>query len=311
MPVIRVNAIGESLRLHGSKRCVLAELRRKNTVDGPAIIMIHGYKYLPEHPDHCPHGLIMALHPKDGPGKPPSWPRQLGFGVGHRGEGLAVAFGWQARGYLWQAQERAIQAGKALAKVIAAIKHSAPDRPVHIIAHSMGIELALEALHFLPSRSVDRIISMTGASYASRALAAFETTAGRTAEFINVTSRENDAFDFMYEWLIPAPRFGDRAIGHGLQAKNTVTLQIDSAETLELLERMGIPVGPPERRICHWSSYTRQGILRVYNELIRRRDLYPLRVLQQGVPMRPDPRWSRLLPRANALPPLPFQQKAS
>ncbi|MCV6586089.1 MAG: alpha/beta hydrolase [Marinibacterium sp.] len=309
--MIRINAIGDSPVLHGSTRALGRELRRKGAGSGPAIIMIHGYKYLPGHPDHCPHGLIMALHPKDVPHRPPSWPRQLGFGVGHHDEGLAIAFGWQARGHLWQAKASAAAAGRALARVIAALRADRPERAVHVVAHSMGSELAFEALHLLPTRSVDRIITMTGASYRSRALAALASPAGQTVEVINVTSRENDAFDFLFETLIPPPEPGDRAIGHGLRAPNAVTLQIDSPRTLALLDSIGTPIAPPDRRICHWSSYTRPGVLRAYNALMRRPDLYPLALLQQGLPPQPDPRWSRLMPALPVLRPLPFQQNAS
>jgi len=58
-----------------------------------------------------------------------------------------------------------------------------------------------------------------------------------------------------------SPRPGERTIGYGLSAPNAVTLQIDYPDTLDRLDRIGLPIGAPERRICHWSSYTRHRIL--------------------------------------------------
>lgn len=311
MPVIRINAMGETARLHGSPTPVGAALARIGPTEGPAVVMIHGYKYQPGHRQHCPHRHILALHPEALPWSAPSWPRQLGFGTGHQAEGLAVAFGWEARGTLWAAQRRAVEAGRALAQVIAALHRQAPERPVHVIAHSLGSELALEALHHLPAGAVRRILSLTGASYAARAQDALATEAGRAAEFLNITSRENDLFDFMFERLVAPPRPGDRAIGHGLEAPNAVTLQLDCDGTLDHLSRLGAVIGTPERRVCHWSSYTRPGVLQFYRDLLRRPDRLPLGALRCGVPPRPAPRWSRLLAPPAIPAPLPFAQKAS
>ncbi len=311
MPVIRVNADGEKPTLHCGTNRIVTELDRKDRGTGPVIILIHGYKFQPHHPIHCPHRHIMAQHPRERAFRPPSWPRNLGFGTGHPDEGLAIAFGWNARGWLWDAQRSATQAGRALAEVIAMVHARAPNRPIHVAAHSLGIELVQEALFHLPAGSVDRIIAMIGASFHSRTQEALSTPAGLTAEFINVTSRENDAFDFMFERLIAPPILGDRAIGHGLVAPNAVTLQLDCPGTLSHLTRIGTPVAAPDRRICHWSSYTRHGILRFYHDLLRRRDALPLALLQSGLPQAPAPRWSRLvaLPITDRF--LPFYQKAS
>lgn len=311
MPVIRINAIGETARLHGSPAPVAAALERIGPTEGPAVVMIHGYKYQPGHKQHCPHRHILALHPEALPWSAPSWPRQLGFGTGLQAEGLAIAFGWEARGTLWAAQRRAVAAGRALAGLIAAMRTQAPQRPVHVIAHSLGTELALEALHHLPAGSVGRIISLTGACYQSRTQAALATEAGRGVEFLNITSGENDPFDFLFERLIAPPHPGDRAIGHGLEAPNAVTLRLDCAGTLDHLGGMGAAIGAPQRRVCHWSSYTRPGALPFYKELLRRPERLPLAALRHGVPPRPAPRWSRLLALPPMPRPLPSAQKAS
>ena len=310
MPIIRINARGEQAHLHRGKRSV-AEAIARHEDQGPVIVMIHGYKYRPGVLQHCPHLHIMALHPQDIPWRAPSWPRQLGFGTGHAGEGLAIAFGWDARGLPWAAQQRAVQAGRALAWVVAEVHRHTPGRPVHILAHSMGIELALEALHHLPAGSVDRIVSMAGAGFLSRTRAALQTPAGRTCEFFNVTSRENDMFDFLFERLVAPGERGDRALGSGLDLPNVLNLQIDCDTTRTHLARLGTPIGEPDRRICHWSVYTRPGTLRFYNELMRQPDRLTLAALRRGLPETPARRWSRLVALPNVTLPLPAAQKAS
>ena len=311
MPVIRINAINGRAALHGSSRAVDSALQQSRTTKGPVIVMTHGYKYRPEDPNGCPHRQILSLRPSAQPNYSPSWPQQLGFGSGFSDEGLAIAFGWDARGPLWAARRRAVSAGRVLAEVITRLHHMAPGRPIHFIGHSMGVELALEALHHIPPGALGRIISMTGAAYRSRTVQALRTPAGQRAELINVTSRENDLFDFLFERLIQPPRAGDRSIGAGLEAPNAVTLQIDCAATLDHLSGLVFPVAAPQRRVCHWSSYTRPGVLRVYNALLRDPNGLSLGALRQGLPSRSQRRWSRLLagPASRRL--LPFVQKAS
>ncbi len=311
MPLIRINAAGTKPVLHRALDDWRTRLERSDPGTGPVTVMIHGYKYLPDDPHHCPHRHILAFQPEDGPHRSPSWPRQMGFSAGQRDEGLAVAFGWQARGALWAAKRRAIEAGQALASVLAHLHARHPARPIHMMAHSMGAELCMEALHHLPAGAVQRIIVMTGAVYHARATRALATPAGQTAELINITSRENDLFEAMYEWLIAPPEPGDRAIGLRVVAPNAVTLQIDCPETLAQLEQMGHPLGPSERRMCHWSAYTRPGILRLYNALLRRPDLFPLERLRRIAPVSPAPRWSRLVALPDVPSPLPVAQKTS
>ena len=311
MPIVRINAVDDRAELHGSPRPIFRQLKDASDNDGPVIIMTHGYKYRPDHANACPHRHILSLHPSTTPWYSPSWPQQLGFGAGFEDEGLAVAFGWDASGPLWSARRRAVAAGRVLAGIITDLHRINPNRRIHFIGHSMGTELALEALHRIPPGALHRIISMTGAAYHSRAMEALLTPAGQKAEFINVVSRENDLFDFMYEWLIQPPLKGDHSIGRGLQAPNAVTVQIDCTETLDHLSGMISPVAEAQRRVCHWSSYTRPGVLRVYNALLRNPDGLNLTTLRRGLPARPHRRWSRLfaLPRRRAL--LPFAQKTS
>lgn len=295
MPIVRLNATDAGVK-PGSFDAMDA-LTGAGRNAGPMIVLLHGYKYLPDHPRHCPHKWIYAAQSTSDLPHLRSWPTELGFGDACDEEGLCLAFGWNARGALWTAQAQAQKAGAILAQAIQRRRAAQPDHPVHILAHSMGTEVALAALERLPAGAIGRVVSLTGASYGQRAMAALESPAGRNAEFFNIVSRENDAYDFLFERLIAPPRPGDRSIGNGVNAPNALTLQIDCAETLAHLHRIGAPVAPPSRRICHWSSYTRPGLMRFYAALFRKPGATPMELLRRGLPPNPAPRWSRLVSR--------------
>lgn len=309
--MIRINVKQDALHLHGTIRPLAPVLETARRIDGPVIVMTHGFKYRPDHPHACPHRHILSMQPEPLPWLAPSWPRELGFCAMEGDPGLAIALGWDGRGALWQARERAVRAGRAMAGLIAELHRQRPDRPIHFIGHSMGVELALEALHLLPPGALRRIISVSGAVYAGRTQEALCTPAGQAVEFVNVTSRENDLFDWLYERLVRPPRPRDRTIGGGLDLRNAVTLQLDCTDTLQHLARLGLPVSPPQHRVCHWSGYMRPGALNLYRHLLRRPQHLSLDLLRQGLPERPAPRWSRILALAPARPDLPFAPNAS
>lgn len=311
MPILRLNAGSEGLRVHGSPACAQSALQTAARGLGPVIVMIHGFKYDPDYVPCSPHSTIFALNTRPDRTDDVLWPRHLGFGTGRADEGLALAFGWRARGNLWRAQRASKAAGLQLAEAIALIRKAAPRRPIHIVTHSMGSEVAFAALETLPAGSVQRIVALTGASYISRAKAALQSPAGQTCEFFNVMSRENDLFDFLYERLLAPPVPRDRAIGCGLSLENAVNIQIDSKSTLEALTAFGARIAGPARRICHWSGYTRPGALPFYARLMRMPQQTRLKDLQDALGARPQQRWSRLTVVARNEAPLPGLQKAA
>ena len=311
MPILRLNAGPCGLTVHGSPAAALPAIRSAARGTGPVMVLIHGFKYDPEDTIFSPHTSIFGTalhHHKDGNVQ---WLRHLGFCSGNPSEGLAIAFAWRARGNLWRAERAAHAAGQHLAEVIALIRRIAPDRPIHVISHSMGSEVIFEALKTLPADAVQRIVALSGATYASRAAAAMQSRAGRTAELFNITSRENDVFDFMYERLI-APRVpGDRAMGTGLDLPNVINLQLDCARTLAALTRFGGHIAPAARRMCHWSGYTRPGALRFYAHALRNPREVALPSLQHALPDAPAPRWSRMFAPPKVSLPLPIAQKTA
>lgn len=314
MPLIQINAGPDGPELHGTSRPIAPVLQRALGGAGPVIIMIHGFKFRPGHPDACPHGHILSLTPAKACRKALSWPRALGIGQGDPDEGLAIAFGWDARGTIWQAWRRAARAGAALAALLAAIHRIDPARPVHALAHSLGARVILRALcePGLPSGSLSRAILLSGAEFGSHAAEALYGEAGRQAEIINVTSRENDLFDFMLERLIAPPVRGDGALGFCLpDAPNALTLQLDHPQTRTALAQAGFPISAPRGRVCHWSTYLQPGVFDLYRALLRRADDLPLPHLRAALPERYDPRWSRLRAWQPPSAALPMGQKAS
>lgn len=287
MAVIRINISPSGLSLHNSPRPVPAYLREVASRPGPIVILVHGYKYYPGRPEFCPHRKIFGDQPE-------AWPSQLGFVDNPDAQGLCIALGWQARGPLKAMYQRAQRLGKSVAELVALLHRQNPGRSTHFVAHSLGSEACLCALPHLAAGAVSRIILLTGASYARRTQRLLDTPAGRHADVLNITSRENDVFDAAFERIVPSDVAGDMTIGQGIGASNVVTLQLDCRDTLDGLERLGFPIALSNRRICHWSAYTRPGVMAFYARFLRVPDCLPLALIGKIAPSVQDPRWSRL-----------------
>lgn len=242
MPLLRINATGHGLSLHGSAQSANDALMQAGNGRGPTVVMVHGYKYSPLVPAHCPHARI--FHPQ-------GWPAALGV---QQDDTLGIAFGWSGWCRLTSAYGTAIEQGRNLARVIAALRARGP---VHLIAHSLGATLALAALPYLKGGDVGRIVLLSGAAHLGLAQHALDTPAGQSCALFHVTSRENALFDLAFEQIIQ----GTGAIGRGLDCPQAMRLAIDCPETLARLRGLGYPLAAPRRRICHWSSYTRPGVM--------------------------------------------------
>ncbi|WP_136683860.1 alpha/beta hydrolase [Falsirhodobacter xinxiangensis] len=232
----------------------------------PVTIMIHGYRYSPLLPAADPHRILFA---------PGAWPRQLGTSC--------IGFGWDACGSIWRARAKAAEAGRALATLIERVG------PVSIIAHSLGARVALSALPHLRPGSVPRMVLLAGAEFTDTAEAALN---GSGPEVLNITSRENDGYDFLYETLT-APLSGRRTIAAMPSRPGLVTVQIDSEAHRAGLARLGFPIAGPEKRVCHWSCYSRPGLFPLYRRFLN--DALPLPSLRAALVDAPDPRWARLM----------------
>ncbi|WBU60741.1 alpha/beta fold hydrolase [Paracoccus albus] len=262
--------------------------------DAPIIVMIHGYRYCPFRPEHDPHRHILGLDPHlPGARRLRSWPRALGF-TADGDEGLGIAFGWSARGSLASAYRKAGHVGAELGRLIAEISQRA-GRPVHLIGHSLGARVALQAVAATQPGSVGRLILMSAAELQPEAETAMDSPAGHKAEVINVTSRENDPFDLGLELLVARAR--SRALGLGLSAprRNWLDLQIDGAEMRAGLAALGFDIGDEASRACHWSPYLREGLFDFYRVALAQPWALPLPLLRAHLPTGQSRRWSRLL----------------
>ncbi|WP_265501078.1 hypothetical protein [Paracoccus beibuensis] len=256
----------------------------------PIIVMLHGYRFSPHIPTHDPHRHILS--PDDLP-HAPSWPRALGFS-GQDGEGLAIALGWDARGRLRAAYEKAADVGAGLGRLLSQLSDRA-GRPVGLIGHSLGGRVALQAIATAEAGSVGRVILLNAAEFQHSAAEALRQPAGAGAEILNVTARENDVFDFALEQLLTRGRH--RALGNGLAQPrgNWIDLQIDDGATLDALADLGFPTDRGARRMSHWTPYLRRGLFDFYRAALCHPWALPLGLLRHHLPGRPQPRWSRLL----------------
>lgn len=306
MPLISVNANGpEPVANLGADMPPLSDqlaaALARMPCTAPVVVMIHGFRFIPDSAAADPHTHILSLVPDKGHGRTISWPRHLGFGD-KAARGLAIGFGWNAGGTIWRAYHEAAQAGVALARLITMIRTIDPGRKVDILAHSLGARVAFAALPLLGPGTLGRVILLAGAEFGSRAATAAAAPAGQTAEFFNITTRENDPFDALLEVLIQPLVWRDPGLGHGLPqpVANWLDIQIDKTETLERLAALGFRVAAPSRRICHWSSYLRPGLFALYRALLTQPGSIPLPLLRAHLPQAHDRRWSRLF----AVPPL-------
>lgn len=291
MAVLGVNAVGDTPVALAPLAPALAAL----PPGAPVTIMLHGYRYSPRHGRGDPHAEIFSPAPRFGNARIVSWPKRLGYSRGING--LAIGFGWHASGSIWQAHAEAGRAGVALARLVAQAR-SLGAGPVGIVAHSLGARVALQAMQHLSPGDLGRVILLSAAEFRERAEAALATPCGRAAEILNVTSRENDLFDFLFERLIGGPmRTLGPAIGEGLSAPNVVTLQIDGGHHREGLRTLGFPTAPSTRMVCHWSGYLRPGLFPLYRAFLHRPEELTLHALRSALPVGTTPRWSRLLAR--------------
>jgi pimeloyl-ACP methyl ester carboxylesterase len=286
MPLVKVNATQDVPALDGGGDLdgALASALAACAPGAPVIVLVHGYKFSPARPGTSPHTHILSLAPSRGSWKARSWPRALGFGTGAPKEGLCIAFGWEARGSIWGAWRRAALAGQALADLLTRLaQEGAP--PAGVIGHSLGARVALAALASVPPAAVGRIVLLAAAEFCANARVILATPAGRSAEIVNVTTRENAVFDRLLELFVAAPRPGARALGAGLpKAPRTwLDLPLDCNAVRGALDGMGFPIPAPDRRVCHWSPYLRHGVFPLYASLLRDPDRLPLDHLQHQI----------------------------
>lgn len=242
--------------------------------NAPVVIMLHGFRFSPERHETSPHRHILSLEPRRDCWKAVSWPRHLGL----QGDaGLAVAYGWPARGHIWDALARADLAAADLARLVGAVRRLDPERPLHLIGHSLGARVAMLSLRHLAAGDVGRLILISAALFRRETRALLAAPAGARAEVINITGRENLLFDVLLRLAAP---LGGPTVAGGLDAENWLDVRLDRAPVLTTLRRLGHRVAPPRAPICHWSGYLRPGVFGFYRALLMQPHRTPLPVLR-------------------------------
>ena len=300
MTLLSLSATRTGLRLAGDDKgpeSTIAASLAALPPGSPVVVMVHGKGYRPGAAGLDPHQLIFAPRAGHGRSRNISWPRRLGFALpGPRQPlGLCIGFGWDSAGRVWQATDEADAIAPMLARLVHLVRRIDPARRVDLIGHSLGARVILGAVPLVGAGAIGRVFLLAGADFTRHAAQALTSPAGREAEFFNITTRENDLFDFLYERAV-APFGRAAALGRGLSgAANWLDVQIDHPATRAALSNLGLPIAAAEARICHWSVYLRPGVFRLYRRMIHDRQRLSLPVLRAALDATPQPRWSRLL----------------
>ena len=168
--------------------------------------------------------------------------------------------------------------------MIEELRRALPGRPVHAVAHSLGARVVLSAMRHLPEGALGRAILMSPAEHRGPARAALAAPGGRRAEVISVRSAENLFYDAGLQVLVPRP---EPVLGFGLPG-HAGWLDLDpcAPAVMEASRRLGYPIAPRRWRVCHYSSYARPGLMRLYRALLRQPERTPLSALRVTRPSR-------------------------
>ncbi len=248
----------------------------------PIVIMVHGYGHHPLMPSADPTHHIFAPDVAAHSAHKISWPMAMGFGEGACHQGLCLTYSWPGRIEIqtsfWQRlnrfstiYNRCEVAACSLAQLIICLNEITPDRPVNLLAHSLGARTALLALTHLPRNTVSRLVLMGAAVYVSEAQAIMRSPlAAQTAHVLNVTARENRIYDILFEAIAPRQNVCDASLGQGWPdaPANWTEMQLDNPETGRILARHGVGLGGGSKLFSHCGFYDRPGMMTFYRRLL-------------------------------------------
>lgn len=249
------------------------------------VIMIHGYKFDSGDQNHCPHATMFNPDAVEQDYRTLSWPDAFHMAPA---DSCAIGFAWPARGKLGSVYDLAARAGAELGQLIKALRLHHPEIPIHLMAHSMGARVALRAFHLLEAGDVERAILLFPAEYQVPTEATLSTDAGKACEILTIASHENTFYEFLFSWMkLAGAQMGPAFGGYQPARSNHVTLWIDRTDIIDALNSMDIRIGHRERRLCHWSAYTRTGIFDLYARWLFHPRQLPIATLQHIATMPP------------------------
>jgi hypothetical protein len=276
----------------------------------PTVLMIHGFRYDPDAARADPHATLFRDGPTpptlDSRGRAASWPHGLGFTGDGAENALCLGFGWRARagmatGYLRAgangfalACKAAEAAGDALADRLTQLA-PALNRPVDVLAHSLGARVALRALHACAANGAPvrfgRMILMGPAAFAAEAraaLAACDAARVPEPEVYCLSARGNARFDLLFEVLGPwgtGPSLGRAGLGE--RRARWLDLAFDDEALDRWAADHGLSLAPARRGPCHWSFYTRPGVMALHRAILTRTPGFGVEEMRAtGVPER-------------------------
>ena len=256
MAIIAVNALNGRLEAPDTVTPALMTLATGDRI----VIMVHGFRYAPHTDLNDPHRQLFSGDVRKSSWKAVSWSHYLK--LNQPNSGLGIGFGWNALGRLDLAAARAFDAGDALAELINHIHLQRPDLHIRVMAHSLGVRVALRALQQTRARAIETMVLLSGAEYRAAAAKAMASEAGQSVRIVNVTSGENLVFDTLFRIAAPgrdslAPSLSG---GLGIAHPRWLDLRIDHAPHLAALRGLGYRPAKPAYPICHWSSFIRPGL---------------------------------------------------
>lgn len=263
----------------------------------PIVIMVHGFKFDPALPARDPHRHILSASGHAACWRGLSWPRHLWLDrQGH----LGIAFGWSARGSIWTAWRATAGAAQALSALLDHLARLAPGHPVHVIAHSLGAAVALQAVGLSPTRRVDRLLLLSPAAFAGETRGLLTLT--EPPEVFAVLGHENALFDLLLRAAFP---WKGPTLGRGMpRQRGWLDMHLSRPGVLRRLAQIGLPIRPATAPVCHWSSYLRPGIFALYRAVLTAEcpltQSYLRRVISPDTASQPDP--AELWPSPGAAP---------
>lgn len=268
MPLTHANADGSRLADPAGTVARLRSALAEAGPDAPIAVLVHGLSYAPRDPARCPHRLLY------GPTCPEAWGLRLGCDTPEAP--VALGFGWESRGSVWRAYHRAPAAGQALAELLDLAAALAPSRRITLIAHSLGARVALQALRSLAPGTAHRAILLAACEFRTPAARALDCAAGDALDVLNVTARQNRAFDLLMEYGFAPARRPQATLARGMAGRaRWCDLDLSCPAARAALSRLGHPVAAPESRVCHGATYLAPGAFPLYRAALSDASLLP------------------------------------